>query len=607
MRKYDVISFDVFDTLVNRYVGKPKEIFTLMEHELCSKYGNKFSGFSQKRIQAEKEARNLSKYDEVTLEEIYACLDADNKQQLMLLEKTMEIELSCKNEEMYHLYNKFLQNGNTIVICSDMYLDRATIEDILLKNGYTGYKKLYLSSEIKKRKSDGKLYLELIHDLQINPKKVIHIGDNFKSDYLQAMKQGLSTYHYIRNKSQRINPKYSCSVLYGDMPKAFNNKYYWQQVGKYSLGNSLYGYTNWLINQFEGEKYDHIFFLSRDGYIMKKSLEIMASEELSLKCEYLYASRRSLIIPTLHLYQGYKNKCKIMFWKKHFTLREYISNFGLDYEKYRTQLRHIVKNELKLYDRSELETDELLSVYAALERKIEENSKHEYELLVQYLKQNNFSGKVAIVDTGWYGNLQNALEVVNISASLNADIHGYYIGIRDNCIYFEKQKMSGYLYFGKEHLQTQISEMRSTALVEAFYSKDEGSTKCYEKRDGKIIPVLKNNDLGETKCHILNLIQKSALERVKNLCSIKSVNLNGFKPEVYFYGFHKISIEPTLRDSWEIGRFAECNKLHGAGYYFIHPKRLKKDIYELNWKLGQLKRILKIKINYMKLYDLLDR
>lgn len=608
LNDYEVISFDIFDTLVNRCVGSPHKIFSVMEKVLCEKYGDEYNGFAVKRIEAERQTLDSSDKEEILLTDIYNCLDMNRKDMVLQLEQNMEIELSVANIEMVKLYQECINRKKRVVICSDMYLDIETVKKILGKNRYIGYEQLYLSSDRNKRKSTGALFKELIIGTGVVPEKIFHIGDNFKSDYLCAKKEGISSFHYFPIKRHKGNYAYPYNIFYGDMPKEFLKDFYWEQVGKYSLGNFLFGYTKWLIRELETEQYDRVFFLSRDGFIMQKAMEIMASKELISKSSYLYASRRALIVPSLHLYDDYKERCGIMFWKKHYTIKEFVSNFGIEYEDYKGKIEKCIINPDHIYERDELFSNtELINVYRCLEQTIEKNSKREYELLIQYLKQEGFARKVAIVDSGWFGNLQNAIEKNINEAGLNAEVHGYYIGIRDRCKYFESQKMKAYLYFGKKRMENQINEIRATAIVEAFCSHSEGSAKCFKKEKESIIPVLNENSYDCRKYKILSIIQKSALERVKQLSMVQSVNIWHYDPAVYFYGFYRIGITPTLYDAWEIARFVEDDDIHGAGYYLMHPNRIKKDIHELNWKLGQLKRILRLKFDYMKVYDFFDR
>ena len=213
IKNCEVVSFDIFDTLVNRCIGNPKEIYLLIEQELRLKYGNKFEGFANKRIWAEKMAVATSKYGEVTLEEIYNFLELENKSEVTCLEKNIEIEISTVNDEMFDLYQECRHMKKRIFLCSDMYLDKETIKAILDKNGYVEYEKLYLSSERRKRKSDGSLYRELKQELKIDSKKIIHIGDNIKSDYLQPIRYGLNAYHYRKPKRYMRNTLSPYNIL----------------------------------------------------------------------------------------------------------------------------------------------------------------------------------------------------------------------------------------------------------------------------------------------------------------------------------------------------------------------------------------------------------
>lgn len=607
LNRYDLISFDIFDTLIYRCVGNPHNIFFVIEKVLCERYGNDYIGFAQKRIIAEHQAISFSDKEEILLDEIYKYLDINRKDIVCQLEKDIEIELSVVNFEIFKIYQECLKQKKRVVMCSDMYLDKGTIERILQKNRYTGYEQLFLSSDRNKRKSTGTLYQELIDETGVMSKKILHIGDNFISDYLHAKKKGIAAFHYSPVKRCKENYTYPYNIFYGDMPRKFSRNFYWEQVGKYSLGNFLFGYTKWLLKELEVDEYNHVFYLSRDGFIMQKAMEIMACEELIKKSSYLYVSRRALIVPSLYLYDGYKERCEIMYWKKHYTIKDFVSNFGIKYEDYEKKIEKIIENSNYVYGKDELLTNiELLNVYKYLEQTIEENSKKEYDLLIQYLNQEGFEGNVAIVDTGWFGNLQNAIEKIISAAGINAKVHGYYIGIRDKCRYFESQEMSAYLYFGEEHIQNQINEVRATAIVEAFFSHDEGSTKCYKKEKEIIIPILENNHSNMEKDKILNILQKSALDRVKQLNMLQTIDIKYYEPDVYFYGFCRIGIKPTLFDAWEVARFIENGEIHGTGYYLKHPGRIKQDTYKVNWKLAQLKRILRLNLNYMRIYDIVD-
>lgn len=55
---HNIISFDVFDTLICRDVNNYKDVFNLIEKKLIKEYGQIFVGFARKRIDAEKKQEN---------------------------------------------------------------------------------------------------------------------------------------------------------------------------------------------------------------------------------------------------------------------------------------------------------------------------------------------------------------------------------------------------------------------------------------------------------------------------------------------------------------------------------------------------------------------
>lgn len=65
IKNYDIVSFDIFDTLLKRNVKEPTDVFSYME----KKY--QIDGFCEKRIEAEKTARKKKNGLEVTLKDIY--------------------------------------------------------------------------------------------------------------------------------------------------------------------------------------------------------------------------------------------------------------------------------------------------------------------------------------------------------------------------------------------------------------------------------------------------------------------------------------------------------------------------------------------------------
>ena len=96
VKNYDIVSFDIFDTLLKRNVKEPTDVFSYME----KKY--QIDGFCEKRIEAEKTARKKKNGLEVTLKDIYTEFGTDYSDE----ELETESELLIANDEVYPIFRK---------------------------------------------------------------------------------------------------------------------------------------------------------------------------------------------------------------------------------------------------------------------------------------------------------------------------------------------------------------------------------------------------------------------------------------------------------------------------------------------------------------------
>lgn len=193
--KYDVISFDVFDTLICRKVKNPQEIFYLVGYEVL---GNEEAAekFKNDRIKAEKKAREILFYKEVDFADIYSFFDEGkyNLNKLMKSEIDCEIRMAFPNDKIIEFYEYAKLQEKTIFLISDMYLTKDVIENMLKKCNIKDYNKLYVSCEYNCNKLTGKLFEKVAAENGIKLNQMVHFGDSIKADYLGAKKVGLHCY-----------------------------------------------------------------------------------------------------------------------------------------------------------------------------------------------------------------------------------------------------------------------------------------------------------------------------------------------------------------------------------------------------------------------------
>lgn len=290
--KYEVISFDIFDTLIKRKYLFPQDLF---EH--LGRIAEDPS-FALKRKKAEKKARKLSKVQDITLDEIYKQLPKYRKYEKE--EKLLEISNTFVNGEIKPLYDKAVKLNKKIIAVSDMYLDKETISSLLKKAGYGHFDKIYISGEYGKTKWTGDLFDIVIKDLKIEPQKILHIGDNYKNDYLIAGKKGIKTFYYQEKNLFRYK-KFAKFSLHGkeleksclfslcdDYYKRTDD--YFKRLGFTYGGPLCLSFIEWFYPLLKENNFSDILFISRDGWILKKVFELLYPNN-KIKPHYIYAAR----------------------------------------------------------------------------------------------------------------------------------------------------------------------------------------------------------------------------------------------------------------------------------------------------------------------------
>ncbi len=321
--KYDIISFDIYDTLIMRRVVRNVTIFGLVEEQIEDTYGLKIN-FRYWRVIAEDEENKKNNgvpnifqiYN--TLQELTGVSDVQ-KENILSLEIEIEKKYSCVRYDMKECLDYALEKGKKVYLISDMYLSYTQIQDILNIHKITQYHKLLISCEYNKSKETGELYYVIDESER---KKMLHIGDNYESDYKNAIEAGCAAYDIWSSYKMLINSNMNDILVYiknigdellvGDYLCVFFNSPFAIQdknVNKIILNTEtkimklFFPYflkiTQWIVKhlvQKDGKK--RLLLLSaRDGWILKEILDVLIKDEEENKknfnYEYFYTSRRA--------------------------------------------------------------------------------------------------------------------------------------------------------------------------------------------------------------------------------------------------------------------------------------------------------------------------
>lgn len=311
---HDVISVDLFDTLVMRRTLFPTDIYEIVDLRLREE-GIILDNFPQRRLEAEKE---LCKSTFPTLLEIYQYIlrkyAAVGVQAETLARTEWEVDcgLVVSREELCELLRAANQRGKLIYIVSDTFYSKVQLTALLKRCGFTGYGDILASCEYGTGKTQ-QLFERLRE--KIPGKTCLHIGDSAGADVEGAEKSGYTAcrlysglelfekagYLGLWEKIDSLSSRIQAGML---VAKLFNSPFQFEElerrlhvdtaydVGFLFLGPVISGFVIWLRGEIRKQGLSNIWFGARDGYLIK---ELYEQIDPSANSVYFLTSRSAAI------------------------------------------------------------------------------------------------------------------------------------------------------------------------------------------------------------------------------------------------------------------------------------------------------------------------
>ena len=317
--KYDLYSYDLFDTVITRSTLKPEGIFAVMQScfkdipELSEGAPELCGDFVLIRKNAEAVARKKTASQEIKLSDIYAIIKKNyglteaQTQELLVLEEKTEILCSIALKQRVDEILSRISEGERVVFISDMYLSQKIIKEMLYKiSPALADLPLYLSSEIGLSKASGDLFKYVRSKEAISFEHWIHFGDNYKSDYKIPQKLGITAkwlepaatngfYKYLN----RCHGNSTFSLMLGCAQAALKNSGDLSENNLYRTGALCAGpvfstFADWILRQSLKRGISHLYFIARDGFIIKRIAdELIKKSGINIKTSYIYSSRQA--------------------------------------------------------------------------------------------------------------------------------------------------------------------------------------------------------------------------------------------------------------------------------------------------------------------------
>ncbi len=410
---YDVISFDVFDTLIYRKVEKPNDIFHIMSAEMgCN-------DFMDIRKKAENMARDVKEKREgnreVVLEEIYDLLQSRFHigKKWMDREIELEISMSMPNEYIRRVYELLVKFGKTIVFMTDMYLPLEVIRQIVEKNGYREYAQIILSNEYGLRKGDGTLQRILLE--QYPYKKIVHVGDNYTADVKKTLDSGIDAIYnpdsslvYKEPELENIAGSFYRAVIQTNINNGLWDKDIYYSHGFRVGGMLAVGFCNFISEIVKKKNIDKILFCARDCDVLYK---IYKEFYPKTPVEYIKISRFAIFnITSEHYLYDLSGRYIMRYIKKYRSSKTF--EMILNETGYGYLIEQLEKNNIDRFQfPASIEEKRVENfIYNCSEIIYEKNSGSREAAKLYFSEVLGEAKNILVVDIGWSGTCITALK-----------------------------------------------------------------------------------------------------------------------------------------------------------------------------------------------------
>ena len=501
-REFDVITFDIFDTLITRLVYEPDDLFRLMERKIEVKYGRRVD-YLALRKQAEAVAWK-EKGDFCNIHHIYEKLPEissftrEEAEELKQMEIELEYELCIPREDVRTIFQALIDAGKEVLLISDMYLTPDIIENMLKKCGYQGYKELWVSCDKGKRKDRDTIWDDFLE--QYGDFRTIHVGDNPHSDcqiigdrrrhnllLLSPIDQFRLSGQYEKF-SKFVNTTVENSLMLGYMVNQcfYNSPFALRENGLPKLksirnvGQGIFApvflkYMDYLHKT--SRKDAKLLFLSREGYFLEKLYRKYCAEFHQEELEHVYflTSRRATSVAQIESVADIRDLFRTKYDGKLSTLLS--ERFGLE------------KADIGRDEDVSLPEDQVkvMSVLSGFVHEILEEARQEKELYLEYIEdllgKNIDWDKVTLVDVGYSGTIQYYLMKI-----LEKRLDGCYMA----CGYNMKPEQLNGTYRSPYTFWQHKVFIDAQLFLEAVTAAPHGQVVRFERKDGEIKPILKD-------------------------------------------------------------------------------------------------------------------
>lgn len=374
------------------------------------------------------------------------------------------------------------------------------------------------------------------------------------------------------------------------------------KLGYEVIGPLCYSFARWLTVQAKEAGIKNLFFLSRDGWLLKQAFDLLPSEVTAgITSHYLYSSRRAVWFASLKEDTPDDEFYEILSGASpYLPVKAYLLRLFMEPSDYMDEIKNAgfqdencevinASDRRKLY----LLLDSLRPTIVAMAAKER----------ADYLAYLQLSGvlddpKPGLVDVGWTGSVLKYTRSLVKDSGSSADLYGYFIGVGANAhkkYGFNKGEcLHGYLFDFDDESHAEIRKY--FFIIEKFLSPNAPSLMKMGRTDDGLgfKPIYAQ---GQTEAvPRSSTVQKQALKFVADRAAAGAEGVAD--QSLFLPQLKKVLTNPEpgvarllsqYSYSFDFGYYrapATYAKTQSPGFYLRHPVQLLKDYRRALWKPG---------------------
>ena len=638
----DVVSFDMFDTLLVRRTHNPDLLKLPVARYISCLARAKDLDWDWKQVQLKRDDLEaaMRKQTGETHADQEACYPVYMQQTLDavfgentepgLLQKVTDYEIAIENAmlvpraEIVAWLKQLTAQGKRVLVISDIYLPAKNLEVLLAHAGILEHVEAVVSSADSMRaKASGQGYALVAERFGLDANRWLHVGDNPISDGLRAREFGIQSI-VLQDPEEFRRRAIAARQYFYSLHRTYWKGRSLQQLmapleaeniarsslyveGYNFLGPLISMYIHYIAERCREKKIGKLFFLSREGWMFKqvweKTIPFLYPDGDLPEIEYLYVSRQALAGASC-AYDGltqqkadivflpagnrdFRDVCRV-FSLEQDRLTPHLARYQLEADSVLSPAHHgfSVENRINF---EKLIRDQLF------QRDVKHQSADANSALIKYLESLDFFKfeDVALADVGWLGTIQRFFYSAIKNRDDRPNLHGMLLGAsrgipfptsKDNFIegfIFDRERFdfaSSAILFARDLFEEACRAPYPT--LNAYTLDSEGNHQLeFRKMDDAIGQGEQKQDQ-----HYADLQQGvlDSADRFGAASAVTHQDTSSYRPWINYLLVSKLAF-PKAREINAIKHLHHLDDFHGAN----KPKALRRPRWLYNpWEVG---------------------